>query len=138
MLVNKKRTNRDYLTRRNFFNSSIVNPPLTEIPLIGLLVRIGTTLCPIIGHIAFPAWPIAWWDIGTTLPRIILGKSNSITLANTSLGLILLLRRAIPDVCSRWTILSLSHYMSFRLRSTYLISPLTTLGCSIYRVVLLS
>jgi hypothetical protein len=65
------------------------------------------------GHIAIPARLVAWWDIGTTLPRIILGKSNSVTLVNTSLGLILLLQRAIPNVYSRWTILSFGHHRSF-------------------------
>jgi hypothetical protein len=90
------------------------------------------------GHIAIPTWPVARWNIRTTLPWSILGKSDSVTLTKTCLGLVFLLRWwTVPDVGSRWTILSLSHYRSFRLRSTCLISPLAALACSIYSIVVL-
>jgi hypothetical protein len=90
------------------------------------------------GHVTVPTRLVARWNIRTTLPWSILGKSNSVTLAKTCLSLVLLLRwGTIPNVGSRWTILSPGHYRSFRLRSTCLISPLMALGCSIYRIVVL-
>jgi hypothetical protein len=83
------------------------------------------------------AWSVGWWNIGAALPRSILRKSNSIALANTSFSLILLLRRAIPDVCSQWTVLSFGHHRSFGLRSPCLIISFAALGISINIIIVL-
>jgi hypothetical protein len=84
------------------------------------LGRIRTIISPVTRLVAILARPISWWNIGTNLPRSILWERNHVPLAKTSLSLILLLRWAIPDVGSRWTILSFGYYWSLRLRSTCL------------------
>jgi hypothetical protein len=51
--------------------------------------------------------------------------------------MILLLRRAIPDVCSQWTVLSFGHHRSFGLRSPCLIISFAALRISINIIVVL-
>jgi hypothetical protein len=66
--------------------------------------------------IAIPTRTIAWWHLRVALPRSILWKSNSVALVKTRLVLVLLLRWGmIPDIGSKWTILSLSCNGSLRL-----------------------
>jgi hypothetical protein len=92
MIINKKLTSGDHFTSRNFLNSSIVNTPLMSVSLRILLGRIRTTVSPVTRLVAILAWPVRWWNIGTALPRSILWQANYISLAETSLNLILLLR----------------------------------------------
>jgi hypothetical protein len=116
MSVHKKLTSSDYLSSRNFLNSGIVNMPRACIASVVVLWRIRTILGPMARLIAILARTITWWHLGVALPQSILWKSNSVALAKTRLGLVLLLRwGTIPDVGSRWTILSLICHRSLGL-----------------------
>jgi hypothetical protein len=137
MIINKKLTGSDHFSSRNFLNSGIVNTPLTDVSLRILLGRIRTIISLVTRLVAILARPIRWWNIGTVLPRSILGQRNHVPLAKTSLRLILLLRWAISDVGSRGTLLSFCHHRSFRLRSTCLIISFVALGSSINVIVVL-
>jgi hypothetical protein len=137
MIINEKLTGSDNFSSRNFLHSGIVNTPLTDVSLRSLLERVWTILGPVTRLVAIPTRLVGWRNIGTALPRSILGKSNSISLAKTSFSLILLLRWAIPDVCCRWAMLSLGHHRSFRLGSTSLISPFVAFGSSINIIIVL-
>jgi hypothetical protein len=110
MIINKKLTSGDHITSRNFLNSSIVNTPLTSVSLRVLLGRIRTIVSLETRLVVIIAWPVRCQNIGTALPRSIFWQRNRVSLAKTSLSLILLLRWAIPDVGSRWMILSFGHH----------------------------
>jgi hypothetical protein len=72
MIVNKKLTNGDHFTSRNFLNSGIVNTPLMDVSLRFLLGRIRRIISPVTRLVAILARPVRWWNIGTALPRSIL------------------------------------------------------------------
>jgi hypothetical protein len=137
MIINKELTGSDNFSSRNFLHSGIVHTPLTDVSLRSLLGRVQTVLGPMTRLVSIPTWLVGWRNIGTALPRSILGKSNSISLAKTSFDLILLLGWAIPDVCRGWAMLSLGDHRSFRLRNTSLISPFAAFGSSIDIIIAL-
>jgi hypothetical protein len=137
MIINKKLTSGDHFTNRNFLNSSIVNTPLTDVSLRVMLGRIRTTISLVTRLVAIPARLVGWRNVGTALPRSILWQRNCVSLAKPSLSVILLLRWAIPDIGSRWTILSFGHHWSLRLRSTYPKISFTSFGSSIYLIIVL-
>jgi hypothetical protein len=111
--------------------------PLTDISLRILLGRIRTIISLVTRLVAILAWPVSWRNIGTALPRSILWQRNHVPLAKASLSLILLLRWVIPDVGSRWMILSFGYYRSLRLRSTCLKISFTAFGSSINLIIVL-
>jgi hypothetical protein len=102
-----------------------------------LLGRIRTIISLVTKLVTILAWPIRWWNIGTALPRSILWQRNRVSLAKISLSLILLLRWAIPDAGSRWTILSFGYYMSLGLRSNCLKLPFMAFESIIYLIIVL-
>jgi hypothetical protein len=114
-----------------------VNTPLTGVSLRVLLGRIGTAISLVTQLVAIPARPIRWWDIGAALSRGILWQENCVSLVKTSFSLILLLRWAVQDISSRWTILGFGYYLHLRLRSTGLKVSYMGLGSSIYLIIVL-
>jgi hypothetical protein len=114
---------------------TIVNVPLIDVSLGILLGRIRTNISPVTRLVAVPAQPVRWCNVGTTLPRSILWQRNCVSLARTSLSLILLLRWAILNTSSRWAILSFRYYRSLRLRSNSLKIPFAVLGGNIDLII---
>jgi hypothetical protein len=89
-----------------------VNTPLTDVFLRVLLGRIRTSINPVTRLVAILARPVRWQNVGTALPRSILWQGNCVSLAKTSLNLILLLRWVILNAGSRWTILGFGYHWS--------------------------
>ena len=83
-----------------------------------------------------PAGPIRWWNKRIPWSGGALWKRYSKCFLKTSLYLILLLWRPVPNSYSRWAKVSL-HYWSFSLRGTYFKHPLAIFGSSIDIIVIL-
>ena len=109
----------------------------TRIPLLLIvLMRIRTILGPMTCPATIPAGPVRWWNKRIPWSGGALWKRYSKCLLETSLCLILLLWRPVPNSCSRWAKLSL-RYWSSSLRDTCLKDPLAIFGSSIDIIVIL-